>query len=501
MKLRTAALLTAVTVIGGLGFTSVRDVDARGLRELVDLGLRAPQPSADGGWSLAEAGPAAAPSAESGPGLVATVESVSFTKQLLSYPVLDATGAQVGTTQWRVVRGTGNCCENHLGATKSGRLLDFGGAYINFSDDQGQTWKRVRPVEPLLGPEGTVVTAPGGDILGVTWDPYSGDRVLAFKMDGATGSWQYMYTALHSPFYDREWIAVIPGPHTIAGQTVPYMTVIRGGYPFKDIWYYSLDGLTYSIASNKVLTQLAGEAGVSEWLPTTPDPDADWTQPISESSVAPLNGGGALARRADALDGISVGPVGWTNWWMLKPGSLTWSRFRLGDGTELPSGRLAMDSRGWTHLVNAEEGKVMYGISKDGGRSWTSTTSALPAGFTVEDWDFRANGALGITSVAVHAHHGESDKDRDLVLRYATVCGQPELTRTHLVGNGDLNVGSGLGASIRFDFATTAVLSDGRIATSLIDAAHPSPALAVELGTTLTPGYTPPMLSCGVPAP
>jgi hypothetical protein len=407
--------------------------------------------------------------------------------------VLSPGGQQIGTTSWRVVRGTGNCCENHLGATQTGRLIDWGGAYLNFSDDQGLTWKQVRPAEPLLGPEGTVANAPNGDIVGITWDPYTGDRVLAFKMTAATGTWEYMYTELHTPFYDREWISVIPGPHTVAGQTIPYITVIRGGWPAKDIWYYSLDGLHYAVASNKVLTQLAGGT-TNAWLPSTPDPAADWTQPISESSITPLRGGGALARGVDTLDPAN-------SWFRIAPGSFLWSRYNLGDGTALPAGRLVMDSRGWAHLVQAEGGAVTYRLSQDGGRTWSTTTAALPPNHSVEDWDLRANGQLGLTSVAIHAHNDAWNVDQDLVMRFATKCGTAELVHTNLVGKGDLNASSGLGASIRFDFATTAILPDGKIATSIIDSAHTAPALAVEIGTTYTAGYTPPTLSCGVPAP
>lgn len=489
----------AVAVLATLGGVGLVTGDAQGIRGLQGLGLRVPdpphgawigEPPTAGGSSDSETTPTA-------PGLPATVQSVSFTKQLLSYPVKDATGAQVGTTTWRVVKGTGNCCENHLGITKNGRLIDFGGTYLVFSDDQGLTWKRVSAAEPFVGGEGTVAITPGGDIVGIAWDVYSGDRVIAFKMDAATGSWQYMYNALHTPFYDREWIAVIPGPHTLAGQTVPYITVLRGGWPAKDIWYYSLDGLTYSIASNKVLTQLAGGQGVSEWLPSTPDAHADWTQPISAAGVVPLNGGGALARRTDVLDSLSG-----ARWWVVKPGSLLWTRFRLFDGSELPDGRLVMDSRGWVHLVDAQGGTVSYRLSQDGGRTWTSATTTLPADHTVEDWDLRANGTLGVTSVAIHAHKEASNTDQDLVLRYATTCGQPELTRLYYLGDGNLNAGSSLGPSIRYDFATTVILPDGRIATSLLDGAHPSPAVAIEVGTTFTdPAYQPSLLSCGVPAP
>ncbi len=76
-----------------------------------------------------------------------------------------------GTTTWRVVNGTGNCCENYVTVTRTGRLLDFGGSYLNFSDDRGSTWRSVRPLEPLVNGEGAVVAAPGGDVLGVEWDP------------------------------------------------------------------------------------------------------------------------------------------------------------------------------------------------------------------------------------------------------------------------------------------------------------------------------------------
>ena len=489
MRTRTAALLAAAAILGAMAASSM---GGRGdLRELAEMTrIRAPMPEGEL-EDIAEITTTEALSSSAAPGLPATVATVSFQKQTISYPVLSPSGQQIGTTAWRVVKGTGNCCENHLGATKTGRLLDYGGAYINFSDDNGLTWKQVRPAEPLLGPEGTVVNAPGGDIVGITWDPYTGDRVLAFKMNASNGTWEYMYTPLHTPFYDREWIAVIPGPHTVAGQTVPYITVIRGGWPSKAVWYYSLDGLHYAIASNKVLTQLAG-GNVNAWLPTAADPEADWTQPISESGISPLIGGGALARSVDALD---------AGWYRIAPGSMLWSSFKLGDGSELPDGRLVMDSRGWSHVVNVSEGNVTYRLSKDGGMTWSTVTSALPANHTVEEWDLRANGALGVTAVAIHAHNSVTDKDQDLVMRFATVCGTPELVRTHLVGKGDLNASSGLGASIRFDFATTSMLPDGKVATSIIDNAHTSPAVAVELDTTFVEGYTPPLLSCGVPAP
>jgi hypothetical protein len=53
---------------------------------------------------------------------------------------------RVGRTTWRVINDTGNCCENYITTTKTGRLYDFGGTYVNYTDDRGLTWKQVRPL-------------------------------------------------------------------------------------------------------------------------------------------------------------------------------------------------------------------------------------------------------------------------------------------------------------------------------------------------------------------
>jgi hypothetical protein len=57
-------------------------------------------------------------------------------------------------TTWRVVEETGNCCETYVTSTPGGRLLDFGGRYIHYSDDRGLTWFRVNPLAPLANGEG-----------------------------------------------------------------------------------------------------------------------------------------------------------------------------------------------------------------------------------------------------------------------------------------------------------------------------------------------------------
>src|SRR5687768_4082068 len=114
------------------------------------------------------------------PGLPAQVVKITPPVSTATYSTLDygnpkKTGDErSGTTNWRIVKETGNCCENYLTVTAQGRLFDFGGSYLNYSDDRGLTWNSVRPLEPLVNGEGAVALAPDGDVVGVEWDPYSG---------------------------------------------------------------------------------------------------------------------------------------------------------------------------------------------------------------------------------------------------------------------------------------------------------------------------------------
>src|SRR5262249_1677394 len=90
-------------------------------------------------------------SAVGGGGGPAQIVDVGKETAIHTYQVTDYNGTgdtrddRVGTTTFRVVKDTGNCCENHLDVSKEGRLFDVGGSYINYSDDRGLTWKSVRP--------------------------------------------------------------------------------------------------------------------------------------------------------------------------------------------------------------------------------------------------------------------------------------------------------------------------------------------------------------------
>lgn len=387
-----------------------------------------------------------------------------------SYPSVGPHGSP-NDKSWRVVSAaSGNPFENYLAATPGGRILNWGGSYLHFSDDGGQSWSSVRPTEPLLGAEGAVVVAPDGDIVGVTWDPYSGDRLLAFKHDGS--GWRYAPVLLHTPFYDRPWIAVVPGPLSFAGQTYEYASVIRGGWPSKEVWYVSFDGLTYIRPTSKQLESLVGPALTGPLTPVI-RPSADWIQPHTESNVTPLNGGGALAGQLDGALSCD---------WKKLDANVTWRCFSFG-GSQPGEGRLLADSRGYLHHLNVDAGVIVYQLSRDGGATWEQTTTNLPAGHEAEDWDVKTNGERKATAVAIHAHRsGDDEADQDLVYRYeVSEEGPPSFKRRYNVGLGDHDFGSGATSNQdRFDFASVAILPTGKIAVSFGDSEHTEAALAIE---------------------
>src|ERR687895_768547 len=226
---------------------------------------------------------------------------------------------RAGTTTWRVVQATGNCCENYVTTSAGGRLLDFGGTYVNYSDDRGVTWKRVTPLTPLVNGEGTITMAPGGDVVGVGWDPYSGDHLQAFKYEADTGKWRYTEVPVHQPFYDREWVAVVPGPFTIDGETVPYISFLKGGWPSKELWYWSTDGLNYTNVSSKIVDQTLSGAAARTLAMTTLGDHALLAAPDYPSSN--------------------------TAWSLFDGKEFAWVPVKLGDGTT-PSGIFQVDSAG-----------------------------------------------------------------------------------------------------------------------------------------------------------
>jgi hypothetical protein len=421
-------------------------------------------------------------------GLEATVRPFTTTGVDQVYPSRDGSGGAGSPVSWKVVPRTGNCCENYLAATSSGRLMDFGGGTIRYTDDTGATWNEVSSLA-TLGAEGAVVEAPGGDIVGVGWDPYTGDRLEAFKFDAASGKWYYAPNKLHQPFFDRPYITVVPGPFEIGGTTVPYLTFMKGGWPEKAT-YLSVDGLHYVPTPSP--KDAIGTAK-SEYLTVTPDASTDWLQPLTVPAIAPLAGGGGLAWEPAAGGTISLN--------IIQPPSTTWSPFVF-PGNPTLKGRMLADSAGRLHNVNITTRAVDYQITADGGRTWARSTFALPAGYEAiapmfdRFWDFKVNASLEMTVVSLYARNTATGRDQNLVLVASTAGDQPRLDKVLFAGKGDKTYGSSLGHSDRLDFITVAILPSGRVATTFMDSEWTSPVL----GITST-SQTPSMVGAPNPSP
>ncbi len=396
------------------------------------------------------------------------------------------------TTTWRVVEETGNCCETYLTTTPGGRLLDFGGRYIYFSDDRGLTWRRVEPLVPLANGEGAIVVAPGGDVLGVEWDPYSGDHLQFYKFEADTQQWLYTEMPVHQPFYDREWIAVLPGPVTIDGQTHEYVSFVKGGQP-KELWFYSTDGVNYHAVTSKDLDKILSGAETQAPLPTAGNPDSDWVQENTNGGMTQLGAGDLLAS-----------PDFFAEWSLLEGENFSWSSYTFPDGSE-PDGLFHVDSAGRVHNVIPSQGgdSFDYRISSDRGQTWKTITTGLPDNHTINEIDFRANRAAGVAAVAMRAHNAVTGTDQDLVYKFDITKPGARLTRLYEVGLGDLSAVAGVGNEVRFDFESVTIFADGRVAVSFLDSTttmhHPvhgtesfAPAMAIEGATTLGAKIPPP---------
>lgn len=435
------------------------------------------------------------PQAESGPvELEATVIDFPTFATENVYPVFDKNGRRSGTARWRVVTGTGNCCENYLATTPEGRMYDFGSTYLVFSDDEGKTWSQVRPqrTAAAIGGEGSVVLAPNGDVVGVTWIPYGGDRVETFKYDAEANKWFYSYVALHHPFFDRESVAVIPGPIEHLGEEHPYVAVMRGGWPTKNPWYYSFDGLNYVRPNHRALDS-ESRRPVERWLDVRASKSLDWIQPAIQTTITPLGRGLALAmpdryrfgsERVDIFDQSDLG----------------WSPFQLPQGELEPglASKLVVDSTGRLHHVYMTRTKAFYLVSTNGGRTWHEQVIPMPfpgARTWVQGrldeiyeadppdprFEFVANGDLGIMALSVQIHDPERTVDSNYVYRYRLDGARAELQKVYQVGAGDQAFGGDvLATGPRMDFQSIALLPDGRIVVSFGDKSHPQPAVAIE---------------------
>jgi hypothetical protein len=441
-----------------------------------------------GGLALAVLiGMVIAPASSQIPGAPAQVTDFAPPAELATFDVTDFGKSPSSKddrelkARFRVIKNTGNCCENYLTSSSQGRIFDQGGKYINYTDDLGKTWKSVQPLAPLVNGEGTIAMGPGGDVLAVQWDPYSGDHLQAYKYDAVDEAWTYLESPLHTPFYDRPWLSVVPGPFTVNGSEVPYVNFLDG-YPHTGVLLYSTDGLTYTQASSPYVDDNLEEP-VQSWVPTKKVPELDLMQPNTNSPIIPLGGGRALAP-PDAFG---------SDWSILNPETLRWSPFSLPQGQQL-RGRYLVDGRGRLHNLFASGSKFDYGISTDGGRTWKSTAVDLPEGVSTTGGlqiDFRANAKAGIAAVSMHTRNAAKNTDQDILYKIDITTDTPRVLRLYEIGLGDVDASSGgPPADIRFDFNTVAILPDGRIAVSFLDsttdeATHLAQAVVNRLGPAL----------------
>ena len=391
------------------------------------------------------------------------------------------------TATWRVVTGTGNCCENRLAVTSDGRLIDFGAQTPKISDDEGITWTEILPAgasstRATLG-EGDAVAAPNGDIVGVSWYMLGGDSIVSFKYDAALEEWFFSAVPVHQPFFDRPELTVVPGPLDLNGTKVPYAVVLKGGSGLRMIYYVSGDGLNYTEVGARREATFGPD--VKSWLKVDPAPVLDWIQAHEWSGLTPIAGGRvvSLPSPLDVIDqSAPPGPA------ILDLATLTWSRFALPDGQKFPKhGRLLTDSRGWIHHAVWNKDGFTYRISTNEGRTWTERTISIPKPYERAYDDarhnsFKVNGKLGLAVVAIHGRRPSDDTTRDFVFKIDVSRPLAKLLRTFAIGLGDGGFGAGVEtADGRYDFANVAILPDGRIATSFADMAAGGSALAIEI--------------------
>jgi hypothetical protein len=457
--MRARALLIVLVLLGAFTATGLASASF-GLQGLASMGVSSnvngevlsPVGGAMAGADLGRgAGNATAPVNVALPARVVnytpTVPTTTRTFPSTDFTDLEA-GPRQATTDWRVVGGTGNAAELWFSIASTGRILDLGGRYVIFSDDQGLTWKAVKPQEELVNAEGSVVEAPNGDVVAITWDPYTGDRVLTFKYTAATKAWTYMYMPQHTPFWDRPTIEIVHGPFTDQfGDQVPYLTLTQG-FPH-DPWQYSYDGLNYTGVVSK--TRDRGPAQ-SFWLNVEPNPVRDYTQILTDGlfpTWAPLDSGKAWSGGSPNL--------------IFDRADLKWHPWTTPEGGSI-SGKLQIDSRGWLH--NLAGG--VYRTSTDGGRTWNELDMLIDG----SPGDFKAHGDAGVAAVVVEKSGGGTVQD--LVYKIDISSPQPKVLSIFKVGDGDDGRISGAGAYTmqgghRFDFSNVAIFPDGRIAVSFMD--------------------------------
>jgi hypothetical protein len=440
------------------------------------------------GVMAAAAGTVAAPRGHAAVGLPADLVPWSTTQATGTFATTQYAGGSPATGQatWREVNNLGNGAEKFITTDQNGTIYDIGGRYLIFSKDGGATWTAVEPQQPLVNAEGALSVAPNGDIVGVTWDPYSGDQLFSYKYDAASGQWLWLQNPSKTPFYDRPELDVIPGPFTISNPsgvgttTVPYISLVSShGSPY----VYSTDGLTYD---NLVGTG----AAVTQWIPTTHDSNLDWDQTQIWSPMRALGGGWALdytsgggAEDYSPTDNTTSSPLA-----LFSPVDMSLHPLTLPDASSL-SQNLHVDSLGRLHqvVIDRDGSGFTYSVSADGGQSWNALDTKFAPYNTINSntggqvLDFRVNAHLGEAALVTRTNAGTAQSpphsgspQQDWVYKFDITGAAPRLVTRYVLGQGNNTVdtayiGTYETSGHRYDFASLAMLPDGRVATSFMD--------------------------------
>lgn len=417
------------------------------------------------GAGAALAGPAVPPTP-------ATSSAYPSQRFAATYKTFDPrTGAANGSAKWHWTPTGGNCCEVYISSTSKGQLLEYGGSLPFTSGDHGKTWQQVLFATPLVNGEGAIVAGPHGDVFGIGWDPYSGDHLQGVKYTAATKKWEVAEAPLKTPVFDREWITYVKGPFLADGKQVPYVTLVRGGTVTKSVEFLASDGMSYTTVTDpNVDVQQQGSEPAYFKIPVVKNPDADHWQPNPGTYTLPLNAGGVLLFN-NGDDDLGADAA------RLNPKTLKWERVTL---AFKPTGVVRQDSRGWLTMVTRHGNELELQLSRNGGRSWTSTTLVLPS--TVSKiasdgnfFDVKVDGRLGQAVVSTRANN-RAGLGQDVVWRVDVRGAAPKVLKLYAVGLGNAPTAVGLvagAAADRFDFPSLTLLPDGRIAVSFQDATTP----------------------------
>ena len=352
------------------------------------------------------------------------IEKPTATRTFPVYDYRDGEYVRDGSRTWRTIKDTGNCCENYLASSPDGRIFDMGGDYLRVTADDGETFTEISAPGPYpyAASEGAVSAAPNGDVVVMDWEPYSGDHVVTYKYVAEEDTWYYAESPVKTPFYDRPWLVVVPGPFTVAGEEIPYIVIQRGGYPSDDELYVSFDGLNYVYASTRFVEGLVNGT-VEEYLDFGEEDAAmlDWVQPHTETFINPLGGGRAIADESVASAEATFFEFGCEHAILgavegdTVPGSdLQWACFDTPTGYEKT--RTQTDGKGRIHQVEfPTETEFVYRVSEDGGETWARHRQPMPGDYRLASglalYDFKvftteakeAGVEEDVVAIAVHA--------------------------------------------------------------------------------------------------